>query len=113
MDSAVREISSSAPAEASVEPMASPQNATATPAINCRRVGRFTSTLEFFFSLIIVLQIFCVQPSSHKSTARKYVQDNLFLEKAIWFGAYFCAWIKRRPHALPHRSPRSRQEKHH
>src|SRR5258706_15222010 len=113
MDSAVGEISSTASAQPSVEPRASPPNARPVPAINCRRVGILARALEFFRSFIIVLQDFCVQPSPHKSTAPKYVQDNLFLERVIPFEAYFCAWTKRRPHTLPRWSPRRSQEKHH
>src|SRR6267378_2446629 len=79
MDSAVREIPSSAPAQTSVEPRASPPNEIATPAINCRRVGSVASAARLFLSLIIVLPGFCFQPSPHESTARKYVQDNISL----------------------------------
>src|SRR2546430_14882930 len=79
MDSAVREIPSSAPAQASVAPRASPPNEIATPAINCRRVGPVASAARLFLSLIIVLPSFCFQPSPHESTARKYVQDNISL----------------------------------
>src|SRR6267143_3537071 len=79
MDSAVREIPSSAPAQASVEPRASPPNEIATPAINCRRVGPVASAARLFLSLIIVLPGFCFQLSPHESTARKYVQANISL----------------------------------
>src|SRR6266849_1443593 len=80
MDSAVREISSSAPAQTSVEPRASPPNAIATPAIACRRVGPLASPSRFVLSLIIiVLPNSCVHLPSHNSTTRKYVQDNISL----------------------------------
>src|SRR6266403_247741 len=101
MDSAVCEISSTASAQPSVEPRASPPNARPVPAINCRRVGILARALEFFRSFIIVLQDFCVQPSPHKSTAPKYVQDNLFLERVIPFEAYFRAWTKGGPMPYP------------
>src|SRR5713101_2693679 len=82
MDSAVREISSSAPAQASVEPRASPPNAIATPAIACRRVGPLASASRFVLSLIIIIIVLpnsCVHLPSHNSTTRKYVQDNISL----------------------------------
>src|SRR5713101_7241226 len=82
MDSAVREISSSAPAQASVEPRASPPNAIATPAIACRRVGPLASASRFVLSLIIIIIVLpnsCVHLHSHNSTTRKYVQDNISL----------------------------------
>src|SRR6266550_1675267 len=79
MDSAVREIPSSAPAQAPVEPRASRTNEIANPAINCRRECPVASAARLFLLLIIVLPGFCVQPSPHKSTARKYVQDNISL----------------------------------
>src|SRR6266851_9869727 len=81
MDSSLREISSTIPGQASVEPRASPPNATATPPINCRRVGGFTSVLEFFSSLIIVLQS-CVFARTHRTTLVEYLQDNIFWGKS-------------------------------
>src|SRR6266581_3939890 len=81
MDSSLREISSMIPAQASVEPRASPPNATATPPINCRRVGGFINVLGFFSSLIIVLQS-CVFARTHRTTLAEYLQDNLFWGKS-------------------------------
>src|SRR6266704_3540108 len=73
MDSSLREISSTIPGQASVEPRASPPNATATPLINCRRVGGFISVLGFFSSLIIVLQS-CVFARTHRTTLAEYLK---------------------------------------
>src|SRR6266849_5932673 len=53
MDSAVREISSSAPAQASVETRANPPNAMAPRTIACRRVGALASASRFVLSLIV------------------------------------------------------------
>jgi hypothetical protein len=56
MDSAVREISSSARAHDFVETTASPPNAIATPTIACRRVGPWVGA-RLFVLLTLVLQI--------------------------------------------------------
>src|SRR5580700_1990894 len=78
MDSAVREISSSAPAQTLVEPRVRPPNANATPTIACRRVP-LASAARFILSLIIFIALpdSCVRPSPHNNIARKYVQHNM------------------------------------
>src|SRR5260370_12577215 len=62
MDCAVRETSSSAPAEAPVEPKAKPPAAAATPVITCRRVGKFIMAIKFVLSLIFVLHLIFTRP---------------------------------------------------
>src|ERR1700735_1142833 len=78
MDSAVREISSSAPAQTLVEPRVKPPKAIATPTIACRRVP-LASVARFILSLIIFIALpdSCVQPSPHHNIARKYIQHNM------------------------------------
>src|SRR5207302_4679779 len=92
------------------EPAARLPNAMATPPITCRRVGLFPSAVGFFLSLIIALPDSYVQPSRHKSTLPKYVQDNVFLEREILSEAYFNPSEMRRTYALsrwsPHRGKR-------
>src|SRR5260370_36070137 len=73
MASAVREISSSAPAQALVEPRAKPPNAIAAPTIACRRVVPLVSADSFVLSLIIVLQAFAFR--RHRIRASR---DNMF-----------------------------------
>src|SRR5260370_42626576 len=62
MDSDVREASSSAPAEAPVEPKASTPAAAATPVITCRLVGKFIMAIKFVLSLIFVLHLVFTRP---------------------------------------------------
>src|SRR5882724_4676237 len=62
MDSAVRETSSSAPAQARVEPKAKTPAAAATPVITCRRVGKFIRAIKFVLSLIFVLHLVFPRP---------------------------------------------------
>src|SRR6266436_5155722 len=62
MDSAVRETSSSTPAQARVAPKAAPPNAIITPEIICRRVGKFIMAIKFVLSLIFVLQLVFTRP---------------------------------------------------
>src|SRR6266700_8039491 len=81
MDSAVREISSSAPAQASLEPSVRPPNASATPVINCLRVGVLPCALEFFLSLIISPPLFCVQ-----SQRIRPLGQNMFKIIFFWKG---------------------------
>src|SRR5260370_12582053 len=81
MDSSAREISSTILAQTSVEPRASPPNATATPPINCRRVGGLTSAFGFFSSFIIALQS-SVFARKDRTTLAEYLQDNLFWGKS-------------------------------
>jgi len=57
MDSALREISSSAPAQTPLEPKAAPPNAITTLEINCRRVGKFIIAIKLVLSLILVLHL--------------------------------------------------------
>src|SRR6266568_676103 len=113
MDSAVREISSSAPAQASLEPSVRPPNANAIPAINCLRVGVLPSAFESFLSLFINPPQFLRVTATHQTTRSKYVQDNLFLEMEALFKAYFSASPLRSYHAIPIRSSPGRQEEHH
>src|SRR6266567_3219266 len=81
MDSAVREISSSAPAQASLEPSVRPPNASATLVINCLRVGVLPCALEFFLSLIISPPLFCVQ-----SQRIRPLGQNMFKIIFFWKG---------------------------
>src|SRR5260370_35824995 len=62
MDCAVRETSSSAPAEAPVEPKAKPPAAAATPVITCPRIGKIIMAIKFVLSLIFVLHLIFTRP---------------------------------------------------
>src|ERR1035438_843040 len=92
MDSAVREISSSAPAQALVEPKASPPNAIATPAITCRRVGPLASASRVVLSLIIVIVIvlhhYHCPPEFLRSTVPRITapRENMFKIIFPWAG---------------------------
>src|SRR6266478_191694 len=112
MDSAVREISSSAPAQALIDARVKPPNAIATPTIACRRVGPLVGAAKLFLLLIIVLPIPCFRLPPQKNTPRKYVQDNISLGRRTPIEAYFMTQRIRRPHALPRWSSGRRKEKH-
>src|ERR1700735_5192234 len=113
MDPTVLETPTPPPAQALAEPRARPPNAIATPTIACRRVGPLVSDAGLFLSFIIVLPNSCIQQSRHKSTVRKYDQDNISLGRRTPYEAYFSVQRTRRAYALPHRSSRGSKEKHH
>src|SRR5271157_2237617 len=89
MASAVREISSSAAAQDSLDPTASPPSAAATPTIACRRVVPLPCASRCNLSRILVLPSICVPSPPHESTSPKYVQDNISLGRCAPFKAYF------------------------
>src|SRR6266567_6160986 len=101
MDSAVRDISSTAPAQACVESKARPPNAIATPTIACRRVDSLASAAKLFLSLILKSSPVLRSPSPHKSIDQKYVQDNIFCRLANALRGILKPLRTRRVYALP------------
>src|SRR5258708_40223797 len=111
MDSAVRETSSSAPAQARVEPKTAPPNAITPPEIICRRVGKFIMAIKFVLSLIFVLQLVFTRPQRIRPPLQ-----NMFKIIFCWQGTLLRGILAprtRSPHALPFWSSPGSQESHH
>src|ERR1700678_3268831 len=91
-------------------PSARLPNATATPAIICRRVVACDSVLRLVLSFIIPLPTFILH-AVHNNTNLKYVQDHILMKSKMLFEPY-CAEI-RRTYALRCRPPyRDKSENH-
>src|SRR6202050_5246805 len=87
-------------------------NATATPAIICRRVVACDSVLRLILSLIIPLPTFILH-AVHNNTNQKYLQDHILMKRKILCEPY-CAEVWR-TYALrrwpPHRDKRENHSK--
>src|SRR5271156_3383790 len=112
------EISSSAPAKARADPTARVPNATAAPAITCRRVGARPRMSKVFLSLIIAS---CIAGSAcpgglpqrlHANTNPKYVQSNVLPGERLPSVPYCDARGRRRIDALSRWSPHENQRKY-
>src|SRR5260370_29573890 len=86
MDSAVRETSSSAPAQVPVEPKAKTPAAAATPVITCRRVGKFIIDIKFVLPLIFVLHLVFTRPQRIRPPVQNMFKIIFFWQGTILRG---------------------------